>query len=663
MNIKSQSRNLGGLMDAIRKNLLKHTEESGEANSSAHSWAKLLLQFVSGLRAKLIVPYVLLTLVIAMVGVYVVTRLVTSSIRERFVNQAFEASRVAADGIVRKEREHLENLRLMAYTEGVPQATLDRDVKSLQSLLLPLVLNNGVEAMTVIDLAGTEILTLAIDPTSGIYRESSGGDFSAYNLVARVLIGQVDSVGDKYVDILVTTHGAYLFTSTPIRAEDGKLAGALLIGSRLDSLIEEIKNQALADVVILNQDGNLISTTLVIPDEGSEVLEVDPDIISGDQSAITQDIELYGRDYQTVIAPLIIRQQEMGILSVVLPSNYIVSTMATSRNIFSIIFSLGTVATIVVGYALAQSIAKPILRLRTISQAVASGDLNQSTGLDGSDEIGELASAFDTMTHRLRERTAEAARLYAETVKRNEELADANARLQSTQAQLVQSEKLASVGQLTAGIVHDVKNPLAVIKGMAEELQEEVGLDPSTRDQLKTIRQSAARASTIVGDLLKFARQSTPEMETRDIRETLESSLRLTEYLVRKAGVESHMDLPDEPVRVTYDATQIEQVLINLITNAVQAMPDGGKLRLSLGQAEEAVAIAVQDSGIGIPRENLSRIFDPFFTTKPEGQGTGLGLSVSFGIVARHGGRIEVDSKMGKGTTFTVLLPRTQNAD
>jgi signal transduction histidine kinase len=253
--------------------------------------------------------------------------------------------------------------------------------------------------------------------------------------------------------------------------------------------------------------------------------------------------------------------------------------------------------------------------------------------------------------------------LYAETVKRNEELADANARLQSTQAQLVQSEKLASVGQLTAGIVHDVKNPLAVIKGMAEELQEEVGLDPSTRDQLKTIRQSAARASTIVGDLLKFARQSTPEMETRDIRETLESSLRLTEYLVRKAGVESHMDLPDEPVRVTYDATQIEQVLINLITNAVQAMPDGGKLRLSLGQAEEAVAIAVQDSGIGIPRENLSRIFDPFFTTKPEGQGTGLGLSVSFGIVARHGGRIEVDSKMGKGTTFTVLLPRTQNAD
>jgi signal transduction histidine kinase len=646
-------------MDAVRKNLLEKTEAASEDHPGVQSLVKWLLRFISGLRAKLIVPYVLLTLVIAMVGVYVVTRLVTSSIRERFVNQAFEASRVAADGIVRKEREHLENLRLMAYTEGVSQAALDYDVERLESLLLPLVLNNGVEAMTVIDLAGTEILTLAIDPATGIYRDSSGGDFSAYNLVARVLVGEVDSLGDKYVDILVTTYGAYLFTSTPIHTDDGELAGALLIGSRLETLIDEIKNQALADVVVLNQDGELISTTLVIPDDGPEVLEVDPDSLAEDQTAYTQDIELYGRDYQTVVAPLIIRQQDMGILSVVLPSNYIVSTMATSRNIFSIIFALGTVATIVVGYALAQSIAKPILRLRSISQAVASGDLNQSTGLKGSDEIGELASAFDTMTHRLRERTAEAARLYAETVKRNEELADANARLQSAQAQLVQSEKLASVGQLTAGIVHDVKNPLAVIKGLAEELQEEVGLDPSTLEQLKTIRQSATRASTIVGDLLKFARQSTPEMETRDIRETVESSMRLTEYLVRKAGVDSQLDLPKESVMMTYDATQIEQVLINLITNSVQAMPDGGKLRVSLGQAEGAVAIAVQDSGIGIPRENLSRIFDPFFTTKPEGQGTGLGLSVSYGIVSRHGGRIEVESKIGQGTTFTVLLPRT----
>jgi two-component system NtrC family sensor kinase len=331
--------------------------------------------------------------------------------------------------------------------------------------------------------------------------------------------------------------------------------------------------------------------------------------------------------------------------------------MATSRNTFSFLFSLGTIATIVVGYILAQSIAKPILRLRAISQAVAAGDLEQRTGFKRADEIGELASAFDTMTLRLRERTAEAARLYAETVERNKELADINARLQSTQAQLIQSEKLASVGQLTAGIVHDVKNPLAVIKGLAEELNEEIGIDPSTRAQLATIRDSASRASTIVSDLLKFARQSTPEMQRRDLRETVQSSLRLTEYLTRKGKVEVTVDLPDQPVMIAYDAQQIEQVLINMITNAVQAMQNGGTLRISLGRAEGAVALAIQDTGSGIPKQNLSRIFDPFFTTKPEGEGTGLGLSVSYGIVARHGGNIEVESELGWGTTFTILLP------
>jgi two-component system NtrC family sensor kinase len=288
---------------------------------------------------------------------------------------------------------------------------------------------------------------------------------------------------------------------------------------------------------------------------------------------------------------------------------------------------------------------------------VAAGDLDQSSGFERADEIGELASAFDTMTFRLRERTAEAARLYAETVERNEELADINARLQSAQAQLVQSEKLASVGQLTAGIVHDVKNPLAVIKGLAEELHEEVGIDPSTRAQLTTIRDSASRASTIVTDLLKFARQSTPEMQRRDMRETIQSSLRLTEYLTRKGKIEVSVELPDQPVMMAYDAQQIEQVLINLITNAVQAMQHGGSLRVNLNKSGSKVSIGVQDTGSGIPKQNLNRIFDPFFTTKPEGEGTGLGLSVSYGIVSRHGGTIEVESELGWGTTFTVVLP------
>jgi signal transduction histidine kinase len=239
-------------------------------------------------------------------------------------------------------------------------------------------------------------------------------------------------------------------------------------------------------------------------------------------------------------------------------------------------------------------------------------------------------------------------------------LAEINARLQAAQAQLIQSEKLAAVGQLTAGIVHDVKNPLAVIKGLAEEAAEDPDLDKFTIEALQTIRESASRANTIVTDLLKFARQSTPVIHRRDICETLQSVFRLTEYLLRKGQVTLHAELPEEAVMVTYDAQQVEQVLINLITNSIQAMPDGGDLFVSLDYVEDEVEITVRDEGVGISEEHLGKIFDPFFTTKAEGEGTGLGLSVSYGIVSQHGGHIEVESELGMGTTFTVVLPRNR---
>ncbi len=223
--------------------------------------------------------------------------------------------------------------------------------------------------------------------------------------------------------------------------------------------------------------------------------------------------------------------------------------------------------------------------------------------------------------------------------------------------QLVQSEKLAAIGQLTAGIVHDVKNPLTVVKGMAELLLTEGSIPEEIREEITLIRDSSQKANVILTDLLTFARQSKPEMEERDIRETVEAALRLTAYPLRKAHIELSKDLPEQSVMMTYDNQQIEQVLVNLINNAVHAMKDGGKLRINLSQAKGVVAIAVEDTGIGIPQENLRRIFDPFFTTKPEGEGTGLGLSVSYGIISNHNGRIEVQSKVGEGTTFTILLP------
>jgi len=180
------------------------------------------------------------------------------------------------------------------------------------------------------------------------------------------------------------------------------------------------------------------------------------------------------------------------------------------------------------------------------------------------------------------------------------------------------------------------------------------------KKELTMIHDSAVKANNIVSDLLKFARQSELEMGEHYMRDTIQASLRLTTYLIRQAHVQVIRDLPEQPVIMTYDFQQIEQVMVNLVTNAIQAMTDGGELRVTMRQSEGAVAIAIHDTGTGIPPENLSRIFDPFFTTKPEGEGTGLGLSVSYGIITKHSGRIEVESEVGEGTTFTILLPVKQ---
>lgn len=620
----------------------------------------LLRRLFSSLKAKLILPYLLLTLLTAMVGTFVVTRLVASSVRERFVNHLYEASRVAADGIVRKEDTHLVNLRLLIFSHGVAEAFQARDAKTLQDIFWPLALNNDIESITAIGLEGIEILTLAQDPASGRRVVYQGTDFSHLELVANILKGETDDLGDKYAGLINTNYGPYFYSSAPVRDASNRLLGVLMVGTHLDSLLSELKSQALADVILLDGQGRLLATTFSAQENAPAQLELSPrDLPTGDAS-YTRGLTLSKRTYEAVYSTLKIRQRGMGILGIALPSSYVVDTEATSRNTFTIIFSAASLAAIVIGYVLAQHIAQPILKLRSVSRAVAEGDLNQRSGLKRSDEIGELATMFDLMTHRLRRRTAQATQLYEESLRRNEELARINARLQQAQQQLIQSEKLAAVGELTAGIVHDVKNPLAVIKGVAEELHDENNLHPEVQRQLVIIRESATRATRIVGDLLKFARQSTPEMKHQDICETIRAVIRLTDYLARKGRVEVRVELPPDPVMVTYDATQIEQVLVNLIQNAIQAMHKGGTLLVRLKKNGKGVSLQVMDTGVGIAKRDLGRIFDPFYTTKPEGEGTGLGLSVSYGIISSHSGKISVESELGKGTCFTIMLPAEQ---
>lgn len=611
---------------------------------------------IRGLQITLIAPYLFLTLFLASIGVFITTVLVVDSDRERFHNSMLDASRVANDSIVQQEKNQLDRLRFLVFADGMAQAMYDKDSTQINNLMRPILANEKIDLISAIDNTGQEIISYGKEQNTNIYHVQQGVDFSGLSSVRKTLEGAADDKGDKFVDIIRLDAGTILFSSAPVRDSDQKLAGVMLVGSYLDNILKKIKEQALADVIVTGPSGNLLSTTLTGTEEGFQ--QIVAGALGDGTGSQTKDTTLNGRPYQVTYSPLVIRGQPVGWIGVLKSSDYLVSPAAQSRSLLVLLFTIGSLAVILIGYLLAQNIARPILRLRGMAQSVAAGDLSQRAKLRRNDEIGDLGEAFDTMTVHLRERTEEANRLYKETLQRNRELAEINSRLEAAQLQLIQSEKLASIGQLTAGIVHDVKNPFAVIMGMAEVLGEDENLNETTRHGLKVIRESAVKGNTIVSDLLKFARQSKPEMRTADLRETVRSAMRLTAYMTRRFI--TTIDLPEFPVIATYDATQIEQVLINMLHNAVQAMSESGSLHIRLKTAGEYAYLSIQDSGTGIPPENLKRIFDPFFTTKPSGEGTGLGLSVSYGIIANHHGRIEVVSESGKGTTFTIVLPVNQ---
>lgn len=614
---------------------------------------------IYGLQSKLIFPYVILALVLAAIGIFIITRLVVDSEVERFNNSLLDANGVASDGIIQHERLQLEKLRFLAFANGMAQAVYEKDATRVETLMLPIIANSSLDLMIALDTNGQEIMTLGRDPLTGVYQKQQGQDFSSLSVVQKALTGESDALGDKFVQIFSTKDGkAILFTSAPLRDANEQLVGVVMVGSYLDSLLKTLEEQALSRIILLDNQGNLVATTLTQNEEGFQTLI---DLATAHGMANTTglyDLQLNEREHRVAYGPFILREERVGQLGVVKDSQYLVSKAATSRNLFIGLFAAGTLAMIIIGYLLAQDIARPLLKLRDLAQLVALGNFEQQVGLTRTDEIGELGSAFDAMTQQLQERTETANRLLAETVQRNIELKEINARLEAMQLQLIQSEKLASIGQLTAGIVHDVKNPFAVIMGMAEVLAEDGNLDEDTRNGLKVMRESAVKGNTIVSDLLKFARQSKPEMRTLDLRETVETALRLTAYLTRKYNLST--ELPEHPLIATYDAQQVEQVLINMIHNAVQAMPDKGTLKIALNQIEGTAHLSIQDSGCGISPDHMKRIFDPFFTTKPEGQGTGLGLSVSYGIIANHNGQIDAESEVGKGTTFTIVLPISQ---
>jgi two-component system NtrC family sensor kinase len=313
-------------------------------------------------------------------------------------------------------------------------------------------------------------------------------------------------------------------------------------------------------------------------------------------------------------------------------------------SIFFLLIIAGILVAIGLGYFLANKLLQPVERLVQASNEVSHGNFSPDIGVVSKSEIGVLQKTFTSMLASLQERDK---RIRAET-----------------ELKLLQSEKQASIGRLAAGVAHEINNPLTGVLTFTHMLLQRKDITGDIRSDLQTIAQQTERVRGIVKNLLGFSRQTEINPEPTDINRVVSTAVLLMRNQALVKGVSLKFKPGEGIPLLIIDANQMQGVMLNLLLNALDATKRGDSIMMttSIGTSGmrgsiQGVNITVKDTGCGIPPENLDKLFDPFFTTKEVGQGTGLGLAVSDGIVQRHGGNIKVQSTVNKGSTFTVWLP------
>lgn len=314
------------------------------------------------------------------------------------------------------------------------------------------------------------------------------------------------------------------------------------------------------------------------------------------------------------------------------------------------------------GWIFRRFVHQPIRRLQEGTRRIAEGDLGTRIDVRGGHELALLADDFNRMAGDL-ERTSQQITDWSRTLE--EKVVEKTAELQSAQRQVMHMEKMASLGKLSATVAHEINNPLSGVLTYARLVERELEdqpVDPLVRPELtrylQLVQRETSRCSQIVNNLLVFARRSATDMASIDLNEIVERSLMLIRHHLEMHDIRLEKALLDDDPGLVADAGQIQQALIALLMNAVEAMSGGGLLSVTLHGDADAVQIEIADTGSGIPPDALPLIFEPFFSTKSGESGVGLGLAVVYGIVHRHGGSITVESRVDEGTAFRLRVPR-----
>jgi two-component system NtrC family sensor kinase len=321
-----------------------------------------------------------------------------------------------------------------------------------------------------------------------------------------------------------------------------------------------------------------------------------------------------------------------------------------------VILLLAAIAALVLGLRL---IARPVQQLVAQARRIGAGDLSQRLQLAGHHELSELAVEMNLMCERL-------------IAARDDLAAESAAKLAAVE-QMRHADRLATVGQLASGVAHELGTPLNVVAGYAKMISAAEGTPDEDRDGARIIAEQASRMTAIIRQLLDFARGGKPQLQSGDLAAVAGRTVTMLTHLATQHHVQLNLRAPPDGGRVRMDEGQMQQVISNLILNAIQAMPGGGGIDIEVAQTRTSrlgqpaseracMRLSIVDQGGGIAPDALAHIFEPFFTTKDVGEGTGLGLSVCYGIVEEHGGWITVESTMGKGSKFTVYLPAVEDS-
>jgi two-component system NtrC family sensor kinase len=455
----------------------------------------------------------------------------------------------------------------------------------------------------------------------------------------------------------IVTDGLVAADATPVLSEDGELVGVLCAGqllNRRNSVADRIRSSLYRDERLDGRDVAVASIFL-----GDIRIATSAAAVSGERAVGTQaSADVYERVmlkgerwlkagyvvddwYLTAYEPIrdpagkVIGALGLGILNRKfddLPRRAMTSLLALT--IIAVILG------IVISYLLSDSIMRPLNKLIAATQRIAADRSPQRIRLDGAPpEIEALGNAFNEMALAIHER-------------------DERLRRQ-THEKLMRSDRLAMVGQLAAGVAHEINNPLGSILLFSRLTMQQMPAAGRARENLERIEKETKRCHAIVKNLLDFARERKPLVESVDVNRLLDETLKLFEGQFLFQNIQVVRDYDAKLAAIPGDQSQLQQVFMNIILNAVDAMKGKGRLEITtrVNEAAGVVEIGMSDSGSGISPENLDRIFDPFFTTKGVGHGTGLGLSVSYGIVQSHNGDIAVASPPGGGATFTISLP------